>query len=145
MTTEYFSNPASTVAGNRQYRGHMAGAHVEHGVLSFVTTGETLQVKTYFSKILSAVLTWQEDTSVGNTLSAEHLYCDLTIDEDAVQQSVEAAANRMTSRFPASMFAPQPPCPWPSWSSRQRPCCFHNCEDIFPPNDPPTPGGGDVA
>ena len=82
MTTQYFDNPTT---GFKQYRGTISGAYCEWGEYSFVTTGSTVEIPTYLSKVLSATMTLKTGTGgAAITTVAESLYCDLTVTEMAV-------------------------------------------------------------
>ncbi len=99
QATNYFDNPAT---GFKQYRGSFVGGLVESGEFSFTTTGTTVEVRTYFSKLLMAIVTCQETVSTHETL-----FCDLVVTEGAV--TVSRVANNISEEFhfplPESQFA----------------------------------------
>lgn len=66
----YFDDP---ITGKKQYRGSGTGFGVEHGEFSFDGTDLTVEVPSYFSKILSGTVTAQ------STASNEMFYCDLVV------------------------------------------------------------------
>jgi len=72
----YFDEP---ITGYKQYRGSFNGAQIEQGEFSFTTTGLTVDVPTYFTKILSGVVTAQ------STASNEMFYCGLTVTNGVVE------------------------------------------------------------
>lgn len=75
--SNYFDNPAT---GFKQYRGKLlSGQPVEYGTYSFTTTGVTVEVPTYLSKIVGAIVTPQVTLTTNETL-----FCDLTVTSAAV-------------------------------------------------------------
>lgn len=72
----YFTNP---ITGKKQYDASFVGAQTEHGEFSFATTGETVEVPTYFGKILAAFITPKVTVDPG-----EQYFCDLVITNGAV-------------------------------------------------------------
>lgn len=69
---DYFENPTT---GYKQYRASFLGAQIEYGIWSFTTTGLTVEVDTYFDKILAGGV-----ISAVTTNENEQFYCDLVID-----------------------------------------------------------------
>ena len=97
MAITYFQNPEALTATlqRRQFQASMIGAEVEMGTYGFTTTGTTDDLPTYFSKILSCILTWTETTTV-----PEQLFSDLTVTEGAVTISRVAPLNTKEFHFP---------------------------------------------
>ena len=83
----YFENPqlATTALAPdpfAQYRGKVNGGFIEWGTYSFATTGLTVNVPTYFSKITAAVITatgWSSAEAVVTIDPSEQFYCDLEV------------------------------------------------------------------
>ena len=88
----YFDAPAT---GYEQYRAYFNGGQVEHGTYSFTTTGETVEVPTYLSKILCAIILPQETLD-----SAETLFCDKVISNGAVTVSRVISTKYREFHFP---------------------------------------------
>ena len=92
----YFENPSQPAVANKpspfaQYQGKVNGGFMEWGTYSFATTGPTVKVPTYFSKITAATVIATGYDSDGAALTvnpSEQYHCDLIVTNDTTGQYV---------------------------------------------------------